>query len=200
MSKLLFTSEDLAAIAAATTFTELAEIAKNALGKVSDDVPVIGIADPISNQPTGNWEQTKPKLQTFEQTTELLISAGYTVFDERPFLEKVCEIKEAWFIKHKNEHPGFCKGLVEEFFKPVLETGKIRQLLLLPEWISSYTSYWEEGYAAQHGIKIIELPFDWGKTTSSGLDSIKHRLPEIKAVENTTTHNDKNKDLPGTRP
>jgi hypothetical protein len=148
------TEADLLDIAAATTFVELCQIAKRILERMPD--PVIGIADVFSDT------LTTASLDVFNHTTNVLIEAGYSVFNEQPFQDKLEELKAKWFQKNHENH---CIPLAQEFFLPLLQTGKIKVLLLLPNWQDNYLSYLEDDVATKKGIKIIQLQSDWGTKT-----------------------------------
>ncbi len=145
------------AIAAATSFTELQKIALKDLGCLPDNA--IGICDPISTNPPVPGEASKDMFTIFEKTTEVLIGAGYNVFDERPYLHKLNELKHEWFEQHRSG--GHCLAIIDEFYKPLLETKKIGALILLPEVLGSYVSYWEEDFASRNHIKLFTLPNSW---------------------------------------
>jgi len=186
------------AIEAATSFSASAEIAKQVLNTIPLPPGCIGVCDPISNKKANSLPAMSHPFSLFNHTTQLFIDAGYPVFDERPFLSKLASLKETWFIKHSNEH--FCKPLIEEFYLPLLETGRVTHLVLLPEWIAQYVSYWEEGYAATHKIKTIQLPDGWDENTAvSDIALFKSQLVAFD-VQPKKENDIKEEDTPKPRP
>ncbi len=153
--------KDIEDIFNASNFSQPREVALRILERMPANV--VGICDPISNHPTEAGFPTEKKETLFAKTTRLLIENGYVVFDDRPFFKKINELKDIWFAENKNEE--ICKAIVKEFFEPLLETKKIKKLILLPNSENLYIPYWEASYGASvHDIKVEKLPFNWGET------------------------------------
>ena len=148
-----FTEADLQAIKKANSFKELYIIAEAILKKMPERT--VGVCDPLSTS------HVQDNLVIFNKTIEALLDKGIAVFNEIPFEEKITELKEQWFVENKESDKKHCAPLIEDFFKPLLESKKITKLILLPNWQDKYLSYWEDSYAVRHNIPTVALPLDW---------------------------------------
>jgi hypothetical protein len=149
------TPEKIEAIQKASTITELTEIALEVVSRMPKKS--IGICGPLSHTKSPNFEEYKQGLISFGNITGRLVNAGYPVFDERPYLNKMFELKKEYFI----QNPGATQytPLIKDFYEPILETGKITKMILLTKWDEGFVYYWKATYG--HGIKNISLPAGW---------------------------------------
>jgi hypothetical protein len=140
-----FIEEDLEAIENSNSFLELQKVAVAVLERMPD--PIIGLADPFSTS------RKDSDLTLFNKTTIELCNFGVNLFNEIPFQKKIQDLKIDFF--QKNPSKDICDSLTREFFGPLLETGKIKTLLCLPQYESFFGSYWMTEVAIR--IKKIEI-------------------------------------------
>ncbi len=132
------------AINSAESYPEMAKIALVILNSMED--PVIELCGPIS---TGGLGSVEKNLERFDKKIKELKSSGINVFDQIPFEIPMQKLK----LK-----PNFKPiDLLEGFYLPLLESGKIKSLYFLPDWQSSFGARWEHDQAKRLGIEIVFL-------------------------------------------
>lgn len=108
--------------------------------------PVILFCGPISTGGFGNVNENIDYLSSVIQTTE---KAGISVFNQIDHERKMDLILKG--------HSGYDYPLLEFFYKPILESGKIEALLFLPLWETSVGSKWEHDFAKSISIPVFYL-------------------------------------------
>ncbi len=147
-----FTEADLLAIENANSFKELSLPAEVVIKRMGNNV--VGLCDHFSTT------DKKDNTLIFNTTTEKLIEAGVLLFNEIPFEKKILDLRNKWSL---NKVGTSCGPLREDFFRPLLKSGKIKTLLFLPNWELTYDSYWQNYEAMQNKISIVYLPYDWAE-------------------------------------
>lgn len=128
----------------AQSYTAMAQIALEILRSVEG--PVAELCGPIS---TGGLGSVEGNLSRFDQKIRELMESGINVFNQTPFETPMQKLKEK---------PGFQPlDLLEGFYLPLLESGKIAKMYFLPDWQSSFGARWEHDQAKRLGIEIVYL-------------------------------------------
>ncbi|MGB0925324.1 MAG: hypothetical protein ACPGTS_01290, partial [Minisyncoccia bacterium] len=108
------------------------------------------------------WRIKKKNIEFFTESIQRLINAGYAVFDQVPFEEKIWEIKERRSLAGKWFH--YDHLLLEKIYKPLFESGLLDLVVFLPDYQSSVGARWEYDQALENGIQILGFDyFDEGK-------------------------------------
>ncbi len=108
--------------------------------------PVVQVCGPLSTGGRGNFAAN---MQVMNQAVELLVKQGKTIFDQRPFETPMRRILLA-----KNL-PGYDYDLLNEFYLPLFETGRIKEFHFIPGWQGSTGARWEHNQAKRLGIAIF---------------------------------------------
>lgn len=167
------TPKDIEDIKNASTFEQLLEVALRILGRMPNGS--IGVCDPISTKSIPPKEKEANHIpEPYVRVCRKLMAEGYPIFDESIYYKKIEELKSKFFIANPGKE--VCDDIVKKFFKPLLLTGKIKTLLILPNWELMYFLYWEESFATSNNIETITLPINWETTDNLG-KVIKLPLP-----------------------
>lgn len=125
------------------SFPEMRKIAFQVLGELPQ--PVIQVCGPLTTGGLGSFEAN---IERLGKGIEILAQQGKIIFDQRPFEDPMHKlITEAHDI-------GYPYEVLEEFYKPLFESGYIKELHFLPDWQSSTGSRWEHKQAERLGIAI----------------------------------------------
>lgn len=130
-------------------FAEMFALALNILDTIPS--PITQICGPIT---TGALTLEENVL-VFKQTITALAQQGHTVFNQMPFqnaMERICK---------KLEVQGYPMEILDEFYLPLFESGKIRILYFIPGWEQSTGARWEHEQGKRLGLTIKYLPTDW---------------------------------------
>ena len=116
--------------------------------------PIAQVCGPISTGGNGSAEKN---LDILAKAIKFLTKKGISVFNQLPF--------ERTFDKIMRDYKtsGYDTPILEEFYGPIFESGKIKNVYFLPGWRKSVGARWEYNYAKKLGIKTIFLPKNWIK-------------------------------------
>jgi hypothetical protein len=101
------------------------------------------VCGPIS---TGGFGSIEKNLARFTRAIDLLASRGENVFTQMPFAEPMKCVQ--------GESLPYASGihLLEEFFLPIFQSGRVTRLCFLPSWQSSFGTRWEHEQAWRLGL------------------------------------------------
>ncbi len=126
------------------TLQDLRGLAFDLLSKIpSNDIGQV--CGPIS---TGGLGSVEENLRVFNETIQRL-SEKYVIFDQMPFepaLRFMCEQ-----AKQQNK----TLNILEGFYLPIFESGKIKTLYFLPTWKTSSGAQWEHDQALRLGMRRV---------------------------------------------
>ncbi|MDP3014937.1 MAG: DUF4406 domain-containing protein [bacterium] len=146
------TKTEIQKIKKSKTFYELVIIGRGILYRMSD--PISQVCGPISTGGNGSVEEN---LGTLAKAIKFLTEKEISVFNQLPF-EKTFDK-----IMRNYKTSSYDTPILEEFYGPVFESGKIKNVYFLPGWRKSVGARWEYNYAKKLGIKTIFLPKNWIK-------------------------------------
>lgn len=150
------TKEDMTRINTAETFHDLVVAGLMILNRM--DSPIIQVCGPIS---TGGTGSVSKNLKIFSFAINFLEEKGFSVFNQLPFEKTFDKIMRNYKIT------GYDTPILEEFYKPIFESGKIKEIYFIPGWEQSTGAKWEYSYAKKLGIKTILMPNRWHKEYSA---------------------------------
>lgn len=173
MDEYYWTSVDFEKLGKANTMPELLAIAFSILERMPQ--PIFLVSGPIS---TGGHGSVAENLRVFADAIRMVRVSGKTVFNQLPFEDKFMELSErakAVYVKEqsssqprsagtwRDESGSNQKGtnafyftpILDEFFLPILKSGKIKQIIFLKDWQSSTGARWEYTVAGELGIDRI---------------------------------------------
>jgi len=124
---------------------DLKQTASDALVAVSKmPKPVILFSGPIS---TGGFGSVADNIECLLSFISESSKRGISVFNQIVYEKRLdCILKD---------HKDYDYPLLNYFYKPILESGKINGLVFLPLWQSSIGSTWEHNFATSIGIPIF---------------------------------------------
>jgi hypothetical protein len=157
-----FTQTDLEAIANANSFSELLAVALIILERMP--AKVIGLCDPLSTS------RKNDNQEKFRKTIEALCKYDLPIFNEIPFEKKIVELKDKWFAENKNQT--HCLPQMEEFYKPILKTGRVKTMLCFPDWDTKFTSYWLNEEAIRAKVELIYFPRDFNQADTKRIPGL----------------------------
>lgn len=137
-----WTDENLKALQQVESFKELLTI----WNKIFDRMPngFIQVCGPIASGGLGSVEEN---LKVFDGTIRTLQQEGNIVFDQIPFEKPMQELK-------KKVSDG-AKTVLEDFYLPIFESGKIGQCYFIKGWETSVGANWEHDQAKRLDITIV---------------------------------------------
>jgi hypothetical protein len=105
------------------------------------------VAGPISTGGLGSREKNTARLT---EVVDRLIDEGHPVFNQVPFEGKMKEFIAGF-------EGGYPMPILEEFYLPLHQSGRIKKFFFIPGWESSFGASWEHDRAHELGIEIIYL-------------------------------------------
>ena len=153
-----FTAQDKADIASAGDFHELADIAITVLERMRKNTPhlIVEVCGPMT---TGGFGDVEKNMKFFEHSIVILEQKGMIVFNQIMFQEamvKICSSPD-------EVRSGYCKNILDIFYRRVFESGYVDQMWFLPTWRTSGGARWERKMAENLQIPIREFPESWLK-------------------------------------
>ena len=124
---------------------DLLAVARAVLDRMPD--PVVLISGPISTGGRGSIEEN---LRAFSDAIRLVHLSGKTVFNQLPFEDKFIELS-------RKSTAAYFTPILDDFFLPILKSGKIKQIIFMKDWQSSTGARWEHAMAVELGIERISL-------------------------------------------
>lgn len=149
-----FEAGEVAVLAAATTYAEVAEVALGQMRRLRDDIhqDLHIVCGPIS---TGGLGSQAANLARFEDAIFKLREVGYPVFSQMPYEEAV------WRIRNMTEEEinagAYDQDLLEDFYGPIFRSGLVVRKHFIPGWETSRGARWEHDLAKETGTTISYL-------------------------------------------
>lgn len=140
-----FTTSEAARVRAATTFEDLYAIAMGIIENLPQ--PLGQVIGPIT---TGGLGSREANVALFDRTIHCLIRRGYSIFNQILFTDKINLISETPYFQGEDQ-------LLETFYLPLFQSGKIDHIWIMPTWRTSSGATWEYGLTKDLGIKHREL-------------------------------------------
>ncbi len=156
MYEAFFTLEEQIALQTATTYKELAEVALAQLKRIRAAFPSPPgiVCGPISNGGLGSKEAN---IAHFEKVVQFMIKRKKgNFFSQIPFEEALWRVQD---LRAEQEpgvvHPkGAGNPLLEEFYRPIFESGLIDAAFFIEGWESSDGARWEHDLCVELGLAI----------------------------------------------
>lgn len=139
------TDTDRLAINDAKNFSELSEIAVSIVRR--GHCELTQVCGPI----TSGSGSAKENLRRFARAIYFLHSRGYNVFSQLPFEKRLHGLSEKWQKTHGNI---YCQPVLDEFYRPIFDSGFITRAFFLPGWENSIGAAWEYGILRDLNIRI----------------------------------------------
>ena len=133
-------------------FGEMTDLAFSVLDGMPS--PVTEVCGPI----TTGGRTPEQNVVIFQKTITHLQGQGIAVFNQmilHDTMVRFCEELRA---------VGYPMAILDEFYLPLFESGKIHTLCFLPGWEASKGASWEYEQARRLNIPITYLPDDWADT------------------------------------
>lgn len=136
--------EDINKLEEASSFKDIAVVALDVQKRMGDNL--VHVCGPISTGGVGNRDEN---IFIFKKTIKKLISQGWNVYDQTPFEITIRRLRK------KGVYP---VDLLEDVYRPLFESGIIKESFFIYGWESSRGSCWEHDVLKSAGIKITYLP------------------------------------------
>jgi hypothetical protein len=137
-------NKDYEALQKAQDFKDLYKIAHRIFARMPEGIGQV--CGPIA---TGGLGSVAANLEKFDETVRTLQAEGKVLFDQMPFEWPMQEIK-------KKVTDG-ANTILQDFYLPLFESGKIKTLYFIKGWETSYGANWEHDQAKRLGIDIVYL-------------------------------------------
>ena len=125
---------------------KLNSLASEVISDISAYEKCIEFCGPISTGGLGNSIENIDCLKSF---VDYAISLKYDVFNQLEYEKRFNDVL--------GEANGYDYDLLDFFYKPVIESGYIKQMIFLPNWEDSYGCRWEMDMAKKNGISVVIL-------------------------------------------
>lgn len=124
---------------------------------VIESIPPYGVAQVCGPISTGGRGSVSENLKCFNEAIQKLSGSKMKqlVFDQMPFEPVFQNFHEERMARGEN---GYSMDLLNKFYLPIFESGKIRKLFFLHDWKSSIGATWEHKQAERLGMEIEYLP------------------------------------------
>lgn len=136
----------------AQNFADLWSVAKNILNKL-DKIGLI--SGPISTGGTGNRHTNG---EVFKKVIELMSQNkdSIKIFSQFPFEDKMA----TFYFKWRDENPDaeYCMPILDDFYKPLFESGKVCKVYFIHGFESSFGARWEHELCKKLNIEMEYLP------------------------------------------
>ena len=140
----------------ANSFAELIPLALAELDKFPDGAEVV--CGPISTGGQGNLEVN---FRVFGETISKLIHEGNPIFSQVPYEERIFFFRKRWENASPKNVGQYYMPILEEFYHPLIQSGRIRKGWFIPGWESSFGARWERTHLEEIGAEIVELDEEW---------------------------------------
>ncbi len=128
---------------------KLTDLANQAIIRLRElPAPVVRVSGPLTSGGYG-YEENQRRFIIAQQK---LRADGYTVFDyfEGNHDERhIVSLELPW------------EAVMEYYHKPIMATGLISTVFMMPRWQESNGARWECEYAEALGLQIQAIPEDW---------------------------------------
>lgn len=136
--------EDIKDVGSAKNFKDLYVVAHRIFNHMPDSIGQV--CGPIA---TGGLGSVEANLKKFDETIKKLQSEGKIIFDQIPFEWPMQDLKKT-VLEGRD-------SILNDFYLPIFESGKVKTLYFIKGWESSYGATWEHEQAQKIGIDIIYL-------------------------------------------
>lgn len=143
-TKKYWTDEDIKAVEEAKDFKDLYAIANRIFSRMEGEIGQV--CGPIA---TGGAGSIEANLEIFNNEILKLQNQGKIIFDQMPFEWPMQDLK-------KRVADG-ANTILEDFYLPIFESGKVKTLYFIKGWETSYGANWEHNQAKRLGIDIVYL-------------------------------------------
>lgn len=141
--------------AAATSFAELSMIAIRELTLFTGGAEIV--CGPISTGGRG----LDNNILVFGRSITRLLEQGKEVFSQVPYEEKIFELRRKWQEVSPENNGKYCLPILEEFYRPLFATHRIRVAWFIPGWESSQGAQWERNELTRLGASVCDLDERW---------------------------------------
>lgn len=124
------------------TFPELLSVAYDIIDSIPK--PIALVSGPIT---TGGQGSIAKNLEVFQRAITFLEDRGEYVFNQLPFEDK--------FSVMARSYKGYFMPILEEFFLPIFQSGKVDKIWFMKDWQSSTGAKWEYEQAKKFGIETL---------------------------------------------
>lgn len=142
--------------AKANSFAELVPIAMSELHKYAHGVEVV--CGPIS---TGGRGSIDANIAVFTATIAGLREHGRPVFNPVPYEDRIFFFKKRWYESSPENAGKYYMPILEEFYLPLIQTGRIKRGWFIPGWESSFGAQWERQQLTDAGAEIFDITNEW---------------------------------------
>lgn len=138
------------------SFAELIPLALEELKKFSDGAEIV--CGPISTGGRGNIDEN---VRVFSLTIRALQAEGRPIFSQIPYEERIFFFRKRWQDSDPANNGKYYLPILEEFYRPIMEAGRIRKAWFIPGWESSFGARWERERLTENGAEIQDLSEEW---------------------------------------
>jgi hypothetical protein len=138
------------------TFEELAALALMEMEKFTEGCDIV--CGPIS---TGGVGSIEGNLKVFARTIDKLQETGHPIFTQLPYEEKIFSFRERWRAENPSRSEDYYMPILEEFYRPLFQSGKVKRAWFINGWESSKGARWERDELANLQVEVIDLGAGW---------------------------------------
>lgn len=109
--------------------------------------PIGMVCGPIS---TGGLGSVEANIQRFNEAIDSLLTLKISIFNQIAFEPKLAEL-------HQPDETGYDWRILNDFYEPIFQTGKIKTKFFIPGWQSSTGARWEREQASVLKIQVVDL-------------------------------------------
>ncbi len=142
--------------ATADSFAELLPIALSELRKFPNGAEMV--CGPISTGGRGNPEEN---LRIFNLAIRQLQREGRPIFSQLPYEERIFFFRNRWRAEDPVRLTQYFMPILEDFYRPIMQTGLIKRGWFIPGWESSFGTRWERSELTGAGIEVVDIAKEW---------------------------------------
>lgn len=168
-----FTPAERRLLRAAADYHQLSEIALIVLREMATHGrPIVMISGPMS---TGGLGSFKANMKNFRKAVEQAKRRGVFVFDQMPFQDAMIRISR--FV----EGAKYDKNILHVFYRTLLRSGLVNEVLFLEDWSSSKGARFERKECLAVGVPVEKYPMHW-LSPKSTIKPVQFSVEQVKAL------------------
>lgn len=139
--------DEIEAVSKSSRLEEAVQISLKIIRRIPD--PISMVSGPLT---TGGLQSFEENLWLFGLVITKLSADGYYVFSQLPTEDLMVKVWRRW------PEPRYCMPILEEYYRPIFESGLVKKVHFIPGWQRSFGARREREECYRLGIETVFLP------------------------------------------